>query len=43
VLTHPTTYTDLVVERHRRRWIVTGERVSPRPPGGMSRAHPAAS
>src|SRR3954447_26737109 len=40
VLTHPTTYADLVVERHRRSGIVTGERVSARPPGGMSRAHP---
>src|SRR3954462_9530750 len=26
VLTHPTTYADLVVERHRRSGIVTGER-----------------
>src|SRR4051794_37117312 len=43
VLTHPTTHTDLVVERHRRSGIVTGERVSARPPGGMSRAHPAST
>jgi hypothetical protein len=43
VLTHPTTYADLVVEWHRRSWIVTAEWVSPRPPGGMSRAHPGAT
>ena len=43
VLTYPTTYTDLVVERHRRTGIVTAERVSARPPRGMSRAHPAAT